>query len=338
MRVHAPLINRWQERINSLLPLSSAAVIVLSLWHSLSGLAAVTGNALVLWLFYKNKSLRTISNRFITSLSAADFFVGIVVNPAWIVFRCLMKHPETHVQLFEVMNVLWVHTTASTTFNLCCVSVDRFIAIRFPLRYQDILTKKRCHAAVISVWIASLLLPCSLALVHNNHKSDEILWITLPVLTFMVPTTVVTFCYCWIFKAARKQTRLIMRENMLSSDEQNETRRDGRVTHNYKALKTVGFVLGVFIVSWMPCLVVSILHNFVVIDQCLESKFYVIVWPWIEVVALTSSSSSAINPFRHSDFNFVKLCVASLVGFLLFNNDAVLNLFRETLSIHSIPY
>lgn len=90
---------------------------------------------------------------------------------------------------------------------------------------------------------------------------------------------------------------------MLSSDEQNETRRDGRVTHNYKALKTVGFVLGVFIVSWMPCLVVSILHNFVVIDQCLESKFYVIVWPWIEVVALTSST---INPwiycFRHSDF------------------------------------
>ena len=36
--------------------LSSAASIVLSLWFSLSGLAAVIGNAVVLWFFYKNES------------------------------------------------------------------------------------------------------------------------------------------------------------------------------------------------------------------------------------------------------------------------------------------
>ena len=44
--------------------LSSAASIVLSLWFSLSGLAAVTEDAVVLWFFYKSESLRTISNRF----------------------------------------------------------------------------------------------------------------------------------------------------------------------------------------------------------------------------------------------------------------------------------
>ena len=36
--------------------LSSATSIVPSLWFSLSGLAAVAGNAVVLWLFNKNKS------------------------------------------------------------------------------------------------------------------------------------------------------------------------------------------------------------------------------------------------------------------------------------------
>ena len=39
----------------------------------------------VLWLFYKHESLRTISNRFLASLSIADVFVGLVIDPVWIV-------------------------------------------------------------------------------------------------------------------------------------------------------------------------------------------------------------------------------------------------------------
>ena len=120
--------------------LSSAASIVsivLSLWFSLSGLAAVTGNAVVMWLFYKHESLRTISNRFLVSLSVA--------------FVDRRRRSETHI-LFNVTDILWIHTTASTTFNLCCVSVDRFIAVRFPFRYQEILTKKACYTVIGLVW------------------------------------------------------------------------------------------------------------------------------------------------------------------------------------------
>lgn len=76
--------------------------------------------------------------------------------------------------------------------------------------------------------------------------------------------------------------------------------------NNYKALKTVGFVLGVAIGSLMPCLVLSILHQFTVNDRCLSNKFYESVWPWIEVVDFPSSS---INPwiycFRNAEFREV---------------------------------
>ena len=64
--------------------LSSAASIVLSLWFASSGLAAVIGNAVVLWLFYKSRSLRTISNTFLASLCVADFLAGLVVDPIYI--------------------------------------------------------------------------------------------------------------------------------------------------------------------------------------------------------------------------------------------------------------
>ncbi|XP_078370249.1 beta-4C adrenergic receptor-like [Oculina patagonica] len=278
--------------------LSSAASIVLSLWFSLSGLAAVIGNAVVLWLFYKNGSLRTISNRFLASLCVADFLVGLIIDPTWIAIRCLIQPPSAHI-LFHVIDTLWILTTAATTFNLCCISVDRFIAIRFPFRYQDIITKKRCYTVITMVWLISLFLPFSLFLGDTPENKDK-MWLSLTTLTFAAPITVVTFCYFWIFKVARKQAEMIGRDK--DNCDENKT---VRTIQNYKAIKTIGFVLGVFIVSWMPCLVVSIVHHHDVTehDQCADHHLLFIVWPWIEAIALTSS---AINPwiycFRNSEF------------------------------------
>ena len=130
--------------------LSGAASVVLLLWFASSGLAAVIGNAVVLWLFYKNESLRTISNGFLASLCVADFLAGLVVDPMYIGIGVLAQ-PRKGSILRKVIEMVWIHSTAATVFNLCCVSVDRFIAIRFPFRYQDIITKKRCYLVIIMV-------------------------------------------------------------------------------------------------------------------------------------------------------------------------------------------
>ncbi len=266
--------------------LSSAASIILSMWFSLSGLAAVIGNAVVLWLFYKNESLRTTSNRFLASLSVADFLVGLVIDPTFMTIRCLIQPPETHI-LIKVMDMLWIHSTAATVFNLCCVSVDRFIAIHFPFRYQDIITKKRCYTVITMVWLISLFLP--LLVIFGNVED---LWLLISVLTFLIPIAVVTFCYVWIFKGARKQASLIRQENQ-PADSPNGS---PHALQNFKAIKTIGFVLGVFIVSWMPCLVVSVVQEFAAYDECVNHKLYFFVWPWIEAIAFTSS---AINPWLY---------------------------------------
>ncbi|RMX56531.1 hypothetical protein pdam_00007233 [Pocillopora damicornis] len=153
--------------------LSNAASIVLSLWFSLSGLAAVFGNAVVLWLFYRNESLRTMSNRFLASLSVADFLVGLVIDPVWIVIRCLIQPSDTHGMMFYVIEMLWIHTTTATTYSVCCVSIDRFIAIRFPFRYQHMVTKKRCYAVISAVWLISLLAPFSRILERRLSPSSS---------------------------------------------------------------------------------------------------------------------------------------------------------------------
>ncbi|XP_078371283.1 beta-2 adrenergic receptor-like [Oculina patagonica] len=279
--------------------LSSAASIVLSLWFSLSGLAAVIGNTVVLWILYKNESLRTISNRLLASLCVADLFVGLVIDPTWISIR-VFTQPETTDILLKVIDLLWIHSTAATVFNLCCVSVDRFIAIRFPFRYQDIITKKRCYTVIVMVWLISLFLPFSRVLV-DSHMNVENFWFSLTFIFFVLPITVVTLCYFWIFKVAINQARKITRDDHQNSDKNNTPI---RAMQNYKAIKTIGFVLGVFIISWMPSLVLSVGDYFISInDQCLDHKLAYVVWPWIEAIAFTSS---AINPwiycFRNGEF------------------------------------
>ena len=248
----------------------------------------------MLWLFYKNESLRTMSNRFLASLSVADLLVGLVIDTSWMAIRCLIQPLESPV-LSMVMDMLWIHTTAATVFNLCCVSVDRFIAIRFPFRYQDIITKKRCYTVISTVWFISLFLPLPVIFVDVEN-----LWLFLSVLTFFIPTSVVVFCYVWIFKAARKQAATITRQNQPADNIDGPS----RAKQNYKAIKTIGFVLGVFIASWMPCLVVSVVHQFAANDDCVDHKPYSVVWPWIEAIVFTSS---AINPwlycFRNSEFH-----------------------------------
>ena len=224
--------------------------------------------------------------------------VGFVIDPTWIAIRCWIQPLRAHI-LKQVINLFWIHTTASTVFNLCCVSVDRFIAIRFPFRYQDIVTKKRCYAVIIMVWLVSLFLPFSFNLAENATTVRDF-WFYLSFIFFVLPLTLVTLCYVWIFTVAKNQATKIKRENVQNSNEMNSP---VRAIQNHKAIKTIGFVLGVFIVSWMPSLVLSVVHYVTASDECFSNKLVYIVWPWLDAVGLTSS---AINPwiyfFRNGEF------------------------------------
>ena len=274
--------------------LSTAASIVLSVWLSLSGLAAVTGNVVALWLFYKHESLRTISNRFLASLSIADVLVGLVIDPYWIVIKC-WNWRRVQRKLLMITKMLWIHTTAATTLNSCCVSIDRFIAIRFPFRYQDSLTKRRCFAVIILVWLISLSLPF---LMFSRERMELCVFITFTIC--LVPLLVVSFCYIIIFKLARKQFRRILLTKNIPDSGKNI---GVRVVQNLKAIKTVGFVLSACIITWMPSVVLRSVKLYYIEEGRSNRKVKSVVWLWVDAIAFTSS---AINPFiyyfRNSDF------------------------------------
>ena len=82
-----------------------------------------------------------------------------------------------------------------------------------------------------------------------DDDNRAILWFSLTFITFVVPLFVVSFCYICIFKAARKQFRRILAGQSPRNYDENVR---VRTMQNFKAIKTVGFVLGVCIITWMP--------------------------------------------------------------------------------------
>ena len=93
----------------------------------ISGFAAVAGNTLVLTAVYRTPSLQVISNYFITSLSAADLLVGLVVN--LLLLAKTVLNITTGSPLALAAEIASLQSITATVYNLCAISADRFIAI-----------------------------------------------------------------------------------------------------------------------------------------------------------------------------------------------------------------
>ena len=275
--------------------LSVAGKSVLSTLYGLTGLAVIIGNALVLWLIARNKTLRTISNLFLSSLAVADFLVGLVINLVWILIRCLGYNADNYLQTYsKVIDYLWIHTTVATTFNLCCVTFDRHIAIFYPLRYEEILTYTRCYALIATVWFMSLVLPCSRFLVEDIIGLSA-LYISFTIITVLIPMIIIILCSIRILKAASVQSKRITVNTVENQDAVKKRKK------NFKAAKTISIVVGLFVVCWLPSLITSFVYYFnKKVCYCTE---YLMVWTAVEAVAF---SSSAVNPLvyclRNHDF------------------------------------
>nr|CAI5857286.1 unnamed protein product [Callosobruchus analis] len=94
---------------------------------------AVVGNALVIFVFRKERRLRRRTNYYIVSLATADLLVGLLGIP-FAILSSVGLPTNLHACLFTV-SLLVVLCTISI-FCLVAVSVDRYWAILYPMGYS----------------------------------------------------------------------------------------------------------------------------------------------------------------------------------------------------------
>ena len=92
---------------------------------------AVVGNVLVCWAVCLNSTLQSITNFFVVSLAVADIAVGLLAIPFAIAIStgfCANFHGCLFIACFVLV------LTQSSIFSLLAIAVDRYIAIKSPLR------------------------------------------------------------------------------------------------------------------------------------------------------------------------------------------------------------
>ncbi|XP_036375432.1 histamine H3 receptor-like [Megalops cyprinoides] len=137
---------------------SSYTMVILAVLMVTLVVVTVIGNALVIFAFKVDRSLRRQSNYFFLNLAISDFLVGAFCIPVyipyiltgrWMLGRALCK-------LWLVMDYL---LCTASVFNIVLISYDRFLSVTRAVTYraQQGLTN-RPLVKMIAVWVLAFLL------------------------------------------------------------------------------------------------------------------------------------------------------------------------------------
>ncbi|XP_054581599.1 D(4) dopamine receptor [Eptesicus fuscus] len=98
--------------------------------------AVLAGNSLVCVSVAAERALQTPTNYFIVSLAAADLLLALLVLPLFVYSEVQGGVWLLSPGLCDALMAMDVMLCTASIFNLCAISVDRFVAVAVPLRYN----------------------------------------------------------------------------------------------------------------------------------------------------------------------------------------------------------
>ena len=138
--------------------------------------AAVCGNMLVIVSALRFERLRIIANSFLVSLAVADLLVAVLVMPFNALQQVAGRWPFGPV-VCDIFNANDVLFSTASLLHLCCVSVDRYVAVTDPFGYERHMTVRRVVAMLTCLWTASALLghlPIHLGWYRDVTDTDQL--------------------------------------------------------------------------------------------------------------------------------------------------------------------
>ncbi|XP_053277367.1 adenosine A2a receptor a [Pleuronectes platessa] len=265
---------------------------------------SVLGNVLVCWAVCLNSNLQTITNFFVVSLAVADIAVGVLAIPFSIVISigfCSNFYGCLFIACFVLV------LTQSSIFSLLAIAVDRYIAIKMPLRYNSLVTGRRARGIIAICWVFSIII--GLTPMMGWHKPAgggnstnasasglmKCLFEEVVDMEYMVyfnffacvqiPLFLMLAIYLRIFMAARHQLKLIEVKAAHGSR--------STLQKEVQAAKSLAIIVGLFAVCWLPLHIINCFTLFC--PEC-ERPPALIMY----VAIILSHANSVVNPFIYA--------------------------------------
>ena len=217
-------------------------------------LAIIISNVIILLVLFKTDALKQINKYFFCSLTVADLLIGVFVTP-FSFWASLFDHwiygdQFCHIEAY-VAAIFWIASVGSLTW----ISIDHYVAIRKPGRYETLITPMRSYCWIAFLWIGALSFCCPplMGVARARYyreayiciidwKLQKAYFITAGILVIVPPIIALGISNLYIFTNAYKKKRLIYEKSMLPDDSSN--RPDSYF---------LSFLTGiVFIGAWLP--------------------------------------------------------------------------------------
>ncbi|XP_036624496.1 trace amine-associated receptor 7a-like [Trichosurus vulpecula] len=315
--------------------------VILYLAFGSGALLAVWGNLLVMISILHFKQLHSPANFLIASLASADFLVGAAVMPFSMVrsVESCWYFGESYCKFHSCFDFSFCY---SSIFHLCFISIDRYIAVTDPLVYPTKFTLSVSGICIAFSWLLATVFSFSLLYTGANDDGLEELvsaltcvggcqiavnqtWVLIEFLLFFIPTLVMVTLYCKIFLVAKQQARKI--ESMNSKTESSSESYKARVSkRERKAAKTLGIAVIAFLISWLPCLIESIIDAF--LGFITPTYIY-------EILIWFAYYNSAMNPLIYAFFYpwFRRAIKLIVTGKVFRGHSSTIDLFSEQVMV-----
>ncbi|KAJ7380940.1 hypothetical protein OS493_004528 [Desmophyllum pertusum] len=222
-------------------------------------LLIIAVNGLVIFLIYKKKTLRTLTNMFLTSLALSDLMSGLVGIPLLLI--CFTRE----IINVCVSSVIFIRFTAiSSVCHVLLIACDRYIFIVHYMNYHVVVTKRRAIITTVTIWLFSFVASViqlswhrleEEALTEFEDKAEEIdikYSLACIVLFFAVPLLLMCYIYGHVFYISYKRKK---RDRQLKKNLQQPSR---SLLHAWRGRSVLLITMVIFAGCWLPFFVMML--------------------------------------------------------------------------------
>ncbi|XP_057575289.1 glucose-dependent insulinotropic receptor [Hippopotamus amphibius kiboko] len=262
----------------------------------------IAANALVamavLLLIHKNDGVGLC---FTLNLAVADTLLGLAIS-GLVTDQLSSPAQPTQKTLCSLRMAFVTSSAAASVLTVMMIAFDRYLAIKQPLRYFQIMNGLVAGACIVGLWLVSYLIgflplgvrlfqqttykgPCSFFAVFHPRFV-----LTLSCVGFFPALLLFVFFYCDMLKIAFTHSQQIRRTEHVGAPAR--AHRPPWTPSDFKAVRTVAVLIGSFTLSWTPFLITSIVQV-----ACQECHLYPVLERYLWLLGV---GNSLLNPLIYA--------------------------------------